>query len=290
MNNENLKNKLVNREEILPADEQQISYLIGSLEKVSAPNDFDFRLKARIANTVNKDFQPSIWQTLRYVLPLTATVIIAAFVMIQAGLFSTNPAENDFAAGNTIQPQIVNQQFLPANADIAKTSNSNIIESVNIGKQPESIVSGLNPKNAVAVKNPVEKKQNTSPNVQPEKEPLMSRDSAVRQNKKPLFPVGINPDNAKPQVMENENSNSVSAQEIFKIIGLETETKAGKIIVKSVKEKSLAEKSNVKAGDVIEAIDEQRLDKENLSPKFNGGKTITVTRDNKILEIELKPN
>ena len=56
MNNENLKNKLVEREEILSADEQKISYLIGSLEKVSAPNDFDFRLKARIANAVKQRF------------------------------------------------------------------------------------------------------------------------------------------------------------------------------------------------------------------------------------------
>ena len=210
--------------------------------------------------------------------------------MIQAGLFSTDPKENDFAAGNTNQTQIVNQQFQAANADIAKTSNSNIIENKNIEQKPEFIAAEANPKNAVAVKNPVEKKQNISPKIPSENEQLMSRDSAVRQNKKPIFPVGVNPDNTQPQVIENQNSNSVSAQEIFKIIGLETETKAGKIIVKSVKEKSLAEKSNVKAGDVIEAIDEQRLDRENLSPKFKGGKTITVTRDNKILEIELKPN
>ncbi|MGI9056921.1 MAG: hypothetical protein ACR2F2_14090 [Pyrinomonadaceae bacterium] len=288
MNNETLKNNLGERE-VLSADEQKISHLIGSLEKVSAPNDFDFRLKARIANAVKKDFQPSIWQTLRYILPLTATAIVAGFIMIQAGLFSPNPAGNDFAAGNNDQPPSVNQQFLPANADIARTSNSNVFENINIGKKPEPAISEANPKNAVAVKNQVEKKQNSTPKNFSEDEPLMSRDSAVRQNKKPIFPVGLNPDNAPPQLFEN-NNNTVSAQEIFKIIGLETETKAGKIIVKSVKEKSLAEKSNVKVGDVVEAIDEQRLDQETLSPKFKGGKSITVTRDNKVLEIELKPN
>lgn len=288
MNNETLKNNSGERE-ILSADEQQISHLIGSLEKVSAPKDFDFRLKARIANAVKKDFQPSIWRTLRYLLPLTATAIIAGFVMIQAGLFLPNPVGKDFAVGNSQQPQIVNQPLLPANADIAQTSNSSRIENDSDEKKPELIISESNPQNALAVKNPVEKKRNVVPKVVPEDEPLMSRDSAVRQNKKPIFPVGLNPDNAPPQLFEN-NSNTVSAQEIFKIIGLETETKAGKIIVKSVKEKSLAEKSNVKAGDVVEAIDEQRLDQETLSPKFKGGKTITVTRDNKVLEIELKPN
>ena len=210
--------------------------------------------------------------------------------MFQAGLFSTDIKENNLAAGNTNQTPVVNQQFLPANADIAQTSNSNIVENKNIEQKPELIAAETNSQNSISIKNPVEKKQNISPKVPSEDEPLMSRDSAVRQNKKPLFPVGINPENTQPQVIENKNSNSVSAQEIFKIIGLETETKAGKIIVKSVKEKSLAEKSNVKAGDVIEAIDEQRLDQENLSPKFKGGKTITVTRDNKVLEIELKPN
>ena len=189
-----------------------------------------------------------------------------------------------------IKPQIVIQQPLPVNADVAQTSNSNEPENKNIEEKPELIAVETSPENAIAVKNPFEKKQTIARKKLSDDEPLMSRDSAVRQNKKPIFPVGINPENIQPQVIENKNINAVSAQEIFKIIGLETETKEGKVVVKSVKEKSLAEKSNVKTGDIIEAIDKQKLDQENLSPKFRGGKTMTVTRDNKILEIELKPN
>ena len=92
MKNDNLKNNLRDLE-ILSAAEQKISDLVGSLEKVSAPNDFDFKIKARIANADKTTFQPSLWQTLRYVLPLSVTTMVAAFFIIQAGFFSPNTTQ-----------------------------------------------------------------------------------------------------------------------------------------------------------------------------------------------------
>ena len=57
MKSNKLENNLSERE-ILSADEQKICDLIGRLDQVDCPKDFDFRLKARIANADRKDFQP----------------------------------------------------------------------------------------------------------------------------------------------------------------------------------------------------------------------------------------
>lgn len=288
MNRDNLKNNL-NEQENLSADERKISNLIGGLEKVSAPKDFDFRLKARISAAKENNFQPSMWQTLRYVLPVSATAIIAAFVMIQAGLFSGDaiPQENNFASANQVQPQNTGSEGLPFNQEVVQTTNSNIVtETPSVIEKTEIT--------RVADDKLVSEKQKQipvkyQPKSTPKGEPRNSRDLAQSPPSINILPEGISGNTSQVNKELNQN-NSVSAQEILNFIGVETENEGNKLRVKSVKENSLAGRSGVRTGDIVEAIDEQRLDQQNLSPNFKGGKTITVTRDNKVLEIELKPN
>ncbi|CAN5615910.1 hypothetical protein BH20ACI4_BH20ACI4_05100 [soil metagenome] len=287
MKRDNLKNNL-NGQEILSADEQKISSLISGLEKVSAPKNFDFRLKARISAAKDGGSQTSVWRTLRFALPLTATVIIAAFVMIQGGLFS--PAEN--------QPSVVEnpQREIPANSNgfvpnnqIVQTSNSSSEENKPEGQIPDSFVREPNPINITTTKNPVKKQNKIQTDFAPKEDSISSKDLTVSPSNINILPKGI-PGNTAPGNKEFNQNNSVSAQEVLNFIGVETEPDGNKLRVKSVKENSLAGRSGVQTGDIVEAIDEQKLDEKNLSPKFKGGKTITVSRDNKVLVIELNPN
>ncbi len=287
MNRDSLKNNL-NEQENLSADEQKISRLIGGMEKVSAPKDFDFRVKARISAAKENNFQPSVWRTLRYALPLTATLVIAAFVMIQGGLFSQTDKQSPVVENqNPLQP--VKSESLPSNIEMAETSNSAVEVNKKEDQIPDSFVSESNQANTITAKIPSKKTDKNLPLVLPKVEQPNSRDITVRESNVNILPEGI-PGNTASLNKDFSQNNSVTAREILNFIGVETENEGNKMRVKSVKENSLAGRSGVQTGDIVEAIDEQRLDQKNLSPKFKGGKTITVTRDNKVLEIELKPN
>ena len=295
MNSDNSKNNL-NEREIISADEQRISDLVGRLERVSAPKDFDFRLKARISAAGENDFQPSLRRTLRYVLPLTATLIIAAFLLVQAGLFSpaANQPENNLTAENPNRPPAQSQEIPAAEEQIAQAANSAAEETPAEVKLPDTLVVKTRPENSSAREVGRQRQVKFQPNSAQKDEQINSKDFTVRPSNVQIMPEGINPANtAVPPAANEEFNQSRSlppAREILNMIGAETEPDGKKLKVKSVKENSLAARSGVRAGDIIEAIDGRRLDRENPSPEFKGGKRLTVTREGKVLEIELKPN
>ena len=286
MNKESLQNKIEPPEK-LSADEAKISAMLGSLPEVSAPPDFDFRLKARIANAAPDDFQVSVWHRLRYILPLTATVLLAAFVFYQTGFFGvqTNPTIAEIQETPPVQTESAPAE-IPPFAD----SNANNAEILTAENETANV---SEPKEIQQTPILAEKKSSNNPkklSTPDDDNSIISRDLAVKPNQPAIFPPGTNPQNAVPVINQTAPEKTISGNEIFKLIGIEAVEENEKIKVRSVKEKSLADLSGVKAGDFIEAIDEQRFDNKNSPPAFKGGKTITVSRGGKIMKITLKPN
>lgn len=292
MNTDNLKNN-PDKEEILSLDERRISDLVGRLEKVPAPKDFDFRLKARIAAVrENGGVKASGWRALRYALPLTATLVIAAFIMIQAGLFSpaSETTLDNFVAESVENRQPSDEPEPPAsNREVARTTNTAVpvdqpaAPDVPVGKS--KTVNDL-----TARRNPVQKQVRLDPKPSPTEEPLSSKDFTVRPSNVQIMPEGLTPQPAIPENKDLKTDDSVSALGVLQILGVETVEEGAKLRVKAVRENSLAGRSGVKPGDVIEAIDEQKIDRENRLLKLGGGRTMTVTRDGRILKLELKPD
>ena len=77
--------------------------IIDRFEPVAAPKDFDFRVKARIANAKPGDFQSRFLPVLRYVLPLSVVGLILAFVIFN-GFYSFD---------NKTVPQVAETNFQP---------------------------------------------------------------------------------------------------------------------------------------------------------------------------------
>src|SRR5687768_9209398 len=76
------KNNFGGRAEHPGSDEQKISEMLGGLKRVEAPKDFDFHLKARIANARPADYQRAgLFPILKYAVPL------ALFLVVGAGIF-----------------------------------------------------------------------------------------------------------------------------------------------------------------------------------------------------------
>jgi hypothetical protein len=285
MNSENLKNNLNSTREILPDGEQKVCDLIGKLDRVECPKNFDFHLKARIAGSDKKDFQPSVWQTLRYIVPVAACVLIVAFVMVQGGIFS--PVTQ---TGNTIATA--------TNPNIqAFDERSNRTQIFTVSNSSEPITAAVPDRNAqsnsilsrnVSLNNSSESRSSL-PKLLPEDQPTMSKDFGVGQNIKPLYPNGINPDQVKPKYPETQDNRLVSIKQAFDIFGITAEMAAGRMKVITVRENSIADKSGIKAGDFIESIDDMKLTPGETTLRSNNVSKITVLRGGKSLQLSLKP-
>jgi len=266
------------------SEQTRVWQMIDVLPRVDAPNKFDFRVKARIANSKPSDFQPRFFPVLRYVMPLGVIVLLLGIIAFNANYFSdkdaapqiavtvpqtpigketlsSNPStENQFAAANV--------QSFPEKETVAKASTANP-RLKNERKKPEFM----------AVKSPTSKPREKV------KDGGGSRDIAVTKSSVRL-PAGI-----PPQAIETspniKNLKNLTDEQILSEIGIEIVLQNKNRTVKSVKQNSLAERSGVKVGDVIEAIDGKKISGEPSSGTTIEGKTLTVLRGGKKIEIVL---
>lgn len=285
MNNENLKNNLSERE-VLSADEQKVCDLIGKLDRVDCPKDFNFHLKARIANSNKSEYEPSVWQTLRYIVPVAACVLIVAFVMVQAGMFSP-ASQTETTIASTTNPNIQPFDERSNSSQIFTAANSSepIIAAVpNRNSQPGNLQN-----TDVSLNNSAEPKT-TFPKLSREDEPTMSKDFGVGQNRKPINPRGINPDQILPNKIEIQNDKSVPVKDVLDIFGISTEAVSGKLRVKNVRANTLADKAGIKAGDFIESIGNTKIIQSEMTLKSDDFGKITVSRDGKIIVFNFQPN
>ena len=270
-----------NDTETLSADEQKLRAMCLSLTKAEAPKDFDFKLKARIASAKPSDFQPRFGWALRYALPALALILVLGLLAYNGGFLS--PKDNQFVAESSVVPQ---NPELPQNSPPARFAPPEI------NKQTDN--------NAAAVANPDSQKQpeKTQPQVagiQNSKNDLRKdkKDSSVRSKVFSLTQDNTNqPDfntnSFMPKLPNADIQNQIPVNDVLSINGIRANFENGKWKVKSVTANSVGESSGVRENDIIEAIDNQPLSGETINGKNFSGKTITVTRNGKKSQIELR--
>jgi hypothetical protein len=277
------------------AEQTRVWQMIDDLKRVDAPNDFDFRVKARIANKKPADFQPRFYACLRYVLPLGLVVLILGAVIFNTAYFSDGssspaiaeniqqtPSAAEIPSSNSVSPE----QFPP----IINSQQSFTNEKVFVDSPNQSIKTQRNEQEAhfVAVKSTRKlparlSKENRR---EAEDEGAGSHDISVRPPPPPILPSGISP-NQSVETNPNAGDSKSAGGHILSFIGIETISESGGRKVKSVMSGSAAERSGVKVGDVIEAIDGKQIGGEPM--KTFEGKKLTVVRGGEKIEINL-PN
>lgn len=278
------KNFQTEETEILSRDDAHVRELLGSLERVEAPKDFDFKLKARIKNAEPDDYKPRLFPVLRYAAPLGLAIIILAVIVVN-GLYSVD--------NNSVQVAEINIQNPSANVNLPdnvqpkeefiaesnpQTANA---EAVNSARQ-EAPVFGANTELTEKSKGP--KIQNPAL----EDNNGGFKDSALTPTNKRLFPPGLNPDKKVDIPKDFTDLNSKTpVRDILSVIGIEASFSNNKWKVDAVKQNSRAERSGVKVNDIIEAIDENKISTETISTKNVNGK-LTVVRAGEKLEIKLQ--
>ncbi len=279
-NDYNTQNELAN-DEVLSGDEGKLRQMLGGLKRIDAPQNFDFALRRKIAEhqpeTAGKiNFLPF----LRFALPFCLLVLFAGFVGFDLFLsphIADVPAVAENIPPRPISPTIAeNSPISPISPSVSQVQTVKEISAAPVApKIPKTINKVL----------PTTRKDENQ-NLTKDEDFVGTRDSAITSSR-PILPKGLN-QNQKPLTTENVlNNNPIPAQQILSQIGIEADYAETNWRVKTVKEKSLAERSGVKNGDLIEAIDDRKLDFDTVFTQTYSGKTIHIIRDGKKITLDL---
>lgn len=258
----------------------QIWLLIEDLQPVAAPSDFDFHVKARIANAKPSDFQKSAFiPILRYVLPLSFAALLFGVLVFNSGFFAAAPTASDYAkAAPPIQnapPLNVSPNTTLAFAPPAADNSSPVMAPANFDEKSTASANSARPSPGnrnTRIETLDLRLDKEQPPKSKSEDGGGSRLMSV-QPANPLFPKGISPNANSSAAPDIQSPKTPDEEGSFEVIGIEFDLENGKRKVKSLKSNSIAERSGVKIGDVIE--------------KISGG-VLTVVRGTAKLEITLR--
>ena len=257
----------------LDQEQSDVAALLGALPRVEAPKNFEFGVKARIAKG-----SPSRGISIPFfkvAAPLGLVFAVAGF-----GIFyGTLPAADE---SRTAQAPVTAES--PAVA--AARSQTALPPPVN------NVVSDVVSPSAAPPERAAVRPRRTSPvrpavNTRPIERSVGGSVDSSLGSANTILPRGL--DSANPRSL-NSNANSAGAQipvrDIFEMLGIDAEFADTGWKVRSLMVNSLASRANVRLGDIVEAIDGNKL-KGNVTPR--GSVTVlTVLRDGKSIDLNLK--
>lgn len=272
--------------EILSVDDEKLRQMCKGLKKINAPKNFDFHLKARIANANPEDFQTaSLIPFLRYLLPFSVVVLLAVFVGFNIFLTSKNNEE----LAKTVQPQQL--QEMPI---ISPQVASNPTVTANYSPTPANFVVTEDKTTATAntgkraASSDASVSQNGKKEVLPkykDDDKTLSRDMASGTGEI-LTPNGITLSEInKPTVFTAKSADSI--KQIFDFIGITAVLESEKWKVTAVDGNNMAARAGIKVGDQIEAIDGHKLGGATVTNQSFNVKVIQIIRDGKNISLEM---
>jgi hypothetical protein len=257
----------------IPPDEEPVSQLLGALPRVAAPADFTTRVRAGIARGRSLE-------TGGYRLPLSIRygvglgIVLLAFGSAGWGwLYYTTALE--------IQPVAVVEPYS------AKTESrvSPTIVGESVDKDAENVRSASNASEKPLPLRPSANETKTSRMAAAP--PEASVDQAVNIART-VYPRGINPNirsvtNSKDVI----HGRQIAAKDVLAQLGAITTFAESGLRVDAVNAYSLAERAGVKAGDMIEAINDQPVVKDMVFSGSFSGKSLRVVRGGRKIIIAL---
>ncbi len=280
------KKNIGSETEMLSSDEQNVFRLLSNLKRVDVPKDFDFHLKARIANASPGDYRPAmLLPVLKYALPLFLFLVVGtAFVFINSYTDANVPTVAD----------ITNEAVPPSRS--SNPDSGREIEVANAPtRQPDDVLTAANPKSVEvrsAVDNTREERTTraTSPLIPGNSIDSNSIDRAIKKA----------PDTRGPRFGNTNSNSSVSPErmgpsiplqfrEMLTSLGIDASDAGEKMwkVMRLTKD-GIAERSGLRVDDVMEAIDDKPID--SLYDGSFSVKSIGVRRDGKVVKIDIKNN
>lgn len=291
--------------ETFRSESQQLSRIISSLPKIEAPKDFGFGFKAKLAESKLKKPLSPLWQTLRYLLPLTAAALIFGFVIVNSSLFAPTSSPQIAEKKGDINQKVAStdkaliDETQDVSDELVSDNKDKVLEEAPTEKKEKSITTEEKKAPPEIAENTQKSFEKTDPGedeilskeIRPEKKSpdISTRDNAVKPPKI-INPRGINPDKPIVNPQMSQTAKSFTAMEILSQLGIETSNEKGRLKVNSIKQNSAGANSGVKVGDVVIAIDGQKITSKPLKNRSVQGKTLRVQRNYKELSITIKNN
>ncbi len=249
--------------------EEKISQLLSAMPRVEAPGDFGFRVKARIAEGKPSPSRP-LWlpTALKAAVPLGLVLAIGGYVGVTS-LYVNDGAPAEQAIVQPARPGLVQSvPAAPAPEPVAPSSVAAAVPQETGVRQtgaPREIAKSQ-PKRVV-IRKPVEDKNGKGDFV-----------DAVKPAQSPSVTPG-------PEIKPGPETKGTPAGEILTKIGVNALFGEGGWKADSVSPNTAAAKAGVKAGDIIESVDDQDLTDLGSVAKPATGKKLKVKRDGKSVEI-----
>ena len=276
--------------ENLRRQQSHIWQMIESLPEVAAPADFNAQFRSRVARSEAGDFRHAWWKSLRYVVPAFAAVLVLTMVFASQNFFVSTPQTKLAVVLEDEKPtDLLNNKVeaKPSNNAIA-TTNSNF-ENANFkitsntdssGNSPNLIQKTPLPETAENQKDEKEKNRSKS-----DDDFVGSRDFGVNSASPPTLPNGFPSENktsSNPEDFMKQKNQDVKPS--LSVLGIETVAENGGLRIVSVKNNSIAARSGLKTGDLIQSID----GKNPLTNAFNTISNLTILRGTQILTISTR--
>jgi hypothetical protein len=276
-----------NEQENLSRNDEKLRGILGSLEKIDAPKDFDFQLKSKIAYTKATSRNSAFWRYFAIAVPSLACVMLVAFFALNRNAPTPIATVEQPQIKTSATPETIK---LPENSNvqIAEKSPIETIKIKNMLPVAESkvvddkVIAKTEKPQTVNFEN--KKVLRVKPKV---KDDFVSdKTSAATNISPPIQPKGLNGTSANTRI--NEVDTVFEIESLLNDLGIETLAENGKLKVKSVKKNSSAERSGVKHDDVIDAVDNQKIVPKEIRKKVFEAKTIKVTREGKAIELKVQ--
>ncbi|MFL6373528.1 MAG: PDZ domain-containing protein [Pyrinomonadaceae bacterium] len=242
-------------------DGQRIAELIGTLPHVDAPGDFETRVRSRIVAR-SEERPSSIWRPIWIGVAAVAVLGFGGYLGIRS-LNTNSVAPASTQVTNTVTTGAPPNTKAPQVAVPAPTAAPQII--------PDTLAAGKQPRDTKTV----ESTQQGG-----------SIDEASKDAHR-LLPKTVDP----PQRRTGDSSGlggQIPVTMIFEAIGVHAGWN-GNWQVNSVDANTVAAKSGVRAGDIIEALNGQPVGEKTSFKAFVSGKSVRVRRDGAVIDLPFKP-
>ena len=263
------------------SDEQIVSRLLSDLKRVDAPRDFDFHLKARIANASPADYRPvRFFPVLKYAMPLALFLVAgAAFVLT-----------NSYTGEN--MPVVAGPEISPASV-VADPNSGKQADTVSVPTRvPENILIPDSPPAGTREFVAERPRQSTLP--RPNRpagsnSPGGSYDSTQKNSPAPISRRGVGSNsNLATGPGRTVTSAPLEFRQMLMRLGIDASDAGQKTWkVNALTRDGIAARSGLRVGDLMEAIDGKPID--SLYDNSFSVSSISVRRDGKTVRIDLKP-
>lgn len=267
--------------EILSADDEKLRGMCANLKRVSAPKNFDMRVKARIAAHQPQPFRSPFFGFLKVAAPLALLMVVLGVVVsmninsgnqmassqVTASYTETAKLQENLPKQDEIVPPSVARNSGPnANAEIETPRTANVNMDQALASRDNSSLSRIFG---------TQKTDPMNSNV------VSSRDSASttpRVIKSPVFNQ-LNPNVQTPS--ENNKADMTNIISFLKFYGIIAISSGNSLKVQSIVSGSQAERSDILPNDIIEAINDVNLNEIKTIHINNGTKLIVVREGNR---------